>query len=239
MTEMDDIFEKYAFFSNRKERDVFVNVLDAILSVSLERVFIKYMDRPNEEFTHLNDRTKKILFNLTRPDKIETIGGEFSEGGFFDLTGGILSISITSDQYNYELVESMKRFLSPIFPICVFRNPYIWGVDLYEDYDRERFFETRCFISRSKLLEDPEIDIFRRDDGIVYKFRFNIREYYEVDDGIRFLAPLFLNLLEAVKKKSYEGIEILYMYCIDRARFRKFEPRTKLGRDLKSALSER
>ncbi len=238
MSESTEIFEKYAFFSTRKEREIFATVLEAMITMPLSRVGVRYTDQPDQEFDHLNDRAKKILLNLEKPERVEAIEGDFSDGGQFELRNGALSILIPSDQYNFELVDFMKRFLSPIFPLCVFRNPYIWGVDLYVDYEREQFFQTRAFIARSKILEEPEIDIFRRDNGIIFKFRFHPKEEFETDAGIKFLAPLFLDMTEAIRKRNFEGVEVLHVYCTDRKNFRRFEARTKLGRDVKAALSE-
>ncbi|NLI75308.1 MAG: hypothetical protein GX442_02555 [Candidatus Riflebacteria bacterium] len=238
MTEPDQVFEKYGFFSSRKGREIFSHVLETLLPLSVDEVTITYSDRPDESFRHINDRTRKILVNHPDSDKIDTIVGTFADGGSFELRGGTLTISVSSDQYNFDLVDSMKRFLSPVFPVCVFQNPYIWGVDLYEGYTRELFFETRAFIARNPHLEEPEIDIFRRDDGIIYKFRFHPREELSVDEGIRHLAPFFMDLGQALRKRMYEGLEVLHTYCTEKASFRRLEPRTKIGRDVKSILSD-
>lgn len=239
MNETCDIFEKYVFFSSRKDREILANVLETILAMPLERLTITRSDRPDEEFVTFNDRTRKILQNLEKPERIEAVRGDFELGGMFELRGGELAITIPAEQYNYEVVDAMKRFLSPIFPMCVFKNPYIWGVDLYEDYEREHFFAVRRFGSRSQHLEDPEVDIFRRDDGIVYKLRFHLREEELIEPGIHHLAPLFEGLLDSLGKRAYEGLEVLHRYCTDRSSFRLVEPRTKLGRDIKSVLSQR
>ena len=239
MTEPEQVFEKYVFFSSRKEREVFANVIQTILPMSLDAIDLAYSDNPNETFNHINERTQKILQGHPHPEEIQAMTGAFADGGEFELRGGALSIIISADRYNFELIDSMKHFLSPVFSTCIFRNQYIWGVDLYENYSRELLFETRIFASRSPLLEDPEIDIFRRDDGIIYKFRFNTRERFSTDDGIHFLAPVFMSLAESLRKKMYEGLEILHKYCTDKPQFRKLEPRTKIGREIKSLLSDR
>ncbi|HEY9072000.1 MAG TPA: hypothetical protein VIV61_17200 [Candidatus Ozemobacteraceae bacterium] len=239
MNETCDIFEKYVFFSSRKDREIQANVLETILVMPLGRVTVTWSDRPDEEYTTFNDRTRKILLNLDKPDRIESIRGEFELGGTFELRGRELSIAIPAEQYNYEVVDSMKRFLSPIFPLCVFKNPYIWGVDLYEDYERDHFFSVRQYSARSQHLEDPELDIFRRDGGIVYKLRFHLREEQPIDTGIHHLFPLFEGLLDSLGKRAYEGLEVMHRYCTDRAAFRQVEPRTKLGKDLKAVLSPR
>jgi len=239
MNETCDIFEKYVFFSSRKDREVFSNVLETTLAMPLERVTVSWTDRPDAEYSTFNDRTRKILLNLERPDRIEVIKGEFELGGSFELCGHELAIAIPAEQYNYEVVESMKRFLSPIFPMCIFKNPYIWGVDLYEDYEREHFFAVRQYGTRSQHLEDPEVDIFRRDDGIIYKLRFHLREEMQINPGIHHLAPLFETMLDSLGKGACESLEVLHRYCTDRATFRQVEPRTKLGRDIKSILSPR
>lgn len=239
MSDPDQVFEKYAFFSTRKVREVWGNVLGNLLTLSVDEITITYSDRPDEFFHHINDRTCKILLNHPDPEKIESLQGVFTDGGVFELRGGVLTITIPSDQYNFELVDNMKRFLSPVFPTCVFQNPYIWGVDLYEDYSRELFFESRVFTARSQHLEEPEIDIFRRDDGIIYKFRFFTREEMTMDEGFRLLAPLFMALGESLRKRMLEGLEVLHLYCTDKPAFRRLEPRTKIGRDIKAILSDR
>ena len=136
----------------------------------------------------------------------------------------------------------MRKILSPVFPICIFKNPYIWGVDLYEDYSRECFFETRNFAFRSQHLEDPQIDIFRRDDGIIFKLRFHLNQdlqCLDMDEGVKFLQPIFKDLSDCIKKRSYEGIEVLSHYCTNKAEFRRFETRTKLGHKIKSMINDR
>lgn len=233
------IHEKFVFFSARKERETLSTVLDMILTLAIDRLTIDYRDRPSEEYRHFNDRTKKIVRNLEHADKVEGLVGEFSGGGLFELRGSALTITIPSDQYNFEVIDSMRRILSPILPLCIFQNPYIWGIDLYEAYERDRFFETRRFTFRSQHLEDPQIDIFRRDEGIIYKFRFHLANDPEVDEGFRFLHPLFDDLAESLAKRSYEGLEVLNLYCADRPAFRRFEPRTKLGVRIKSMLFDR
>ncbi len=242
MNETSLIHEKFVFFGSKRDGQGLLNALESLLSLSVGNLIVEYSDRPSQEFGHINDRTKKILCSLPDSHKIDRITGEFAEGGNFEMKGGNLSFSIPSDQYNFELVDSMRKFLSSAFPLCVFQNPYIWGVDIYLDYSRERFFETRRFIARSQKLEDPQIDIFRRDDGIIYKFRFHLQAQYEgisFDDGIRLISTLFTDFLEIIRKGSYEGIEILHKYCVDKAGFRQMEPRTKMGQRIKSILSGR
>lgn len=238
MTDADTIFEKHAFFSTGKFRTIYTDVLERVFSLQLADIFVEYADQPDERFSSLNDRTMKILLNMPKPEKITRIEGHFADGGEFSLIGGMLAISVLSDQYNYDLIEAMKNFLSPLFPVCVFQNPYIWGVNLYQPYERDLFFEARRFAARSRLLEDPEVDIFRRDDGIIYKFRFHLKNEMELDEGIRFLEPIFVNLLEALQKGALEGIEVLHLYCTDRSTFRTFSPRTKMGKELKGILGD-
>jgi len=150
MTEPEQVFEKYVFFSSRKEREVFANVIQTILPMSLDAIDLAYSDNPNETFNHINERTQKILQGHPHPEEIQAMTGAFADGGEFELRGGALSIIISADRYNFELIDSMKRFLSPVFPTCIFRNQYIWGVDLYENYSRELLFETRIFARRPR-----------------------------------------------------------------------------------------
>ncbi|MBF0543136.1 MAG: hypothetical protein HQM08_01820 [Candidatus Riflebacteria bacterium] len=239
MQENGEIYEKFVFFSEKKERETLHQVLAMVLSIPLGEVNFSYSDRPDESFSHFNDRTKKILRNLEGATKVEKISGVFEDGGCFELKGGTFTIAVPTDQYNFEVVDSMRRLLSPSFPLCIFRNPFIWGADLYQNYERERFFETRRFIFKSQHLEDPEIDIFRRDEGIIYKIRFHLKEQQETDEGIKFLHQIFIDLLENLGKKSYETMEILFLYSSDRVLFRNFSPRTKLGQRVKLMLYDR
>ncbi|MBF0499893.1 MAG: hypothetical protein HQM09_07160 [Candidatus Riflebacteria bacterium] len=272
MNETDAIHEKFVFFSARKEQETMFRVLEMVLALELDEIRIEYRDRPAISFSHFNDRAKKIIMSLESPEKVEHLDGIFSGGGTFELRGGTFSFTIPAEQYNFEVIDSMRHILSPVFPVCIFHNPYIWGVDLYELYERERLFETRTFISRSQRLEDPQIDIFRRDEGIIFKFRFHLKDSFSlgvsggktatsgylqdgserisgkglsdtsvtnIDEGVRFLHPVFVDLIESIRKRNYEGMEVLHLYCIDRPLFRKTEPRTKLGIKIKSMLYDR
>lgn len=234
-----EIHEKFAFFSARKERETLFRVLETVLALPLEIVQIEYRDRPDERFTNFNDRSKKILMNLDHTDKIERVTGSFEGGGDFELKGGTFTIIVPGDQYNFEVIDSMRRILSPVFPMCIFQNPYIWGVDCYQEYERERFFETRTYTYRSQRLEEPQIDIFRRDEGVITKFRFHLREIEEVDEGIKFLHGIFTEMLDSLHKRGYEGLQVFHLYCTDRPQFRRFDPRTKLGIKIKSMLYDR
>jgi len=239
MNETSSIHEKFVFFATRKDGCLMLKNLEELLSLQLDRILVDYDDRPDQEFSHINERTKKILGSLPEPARISRIWGQFSQGGNFEMKSTMLIISLLSEEYNFEVVDSMRKFLGPNYHLCIFQNHYIWGVDIYQDYTRERFFETRIFISRSQHLEQPQIDIFRRDNGIIYKFRFHLVEEFhgiDFDEGIRLLHPLFSDLLECMKKRSYEGIEVLYLYCTDKAKFRRFETRTKIGQRLKNLL---
>jgi hypothetical protein len=238
MIAAEDIFEKHVFFSRSKERTVFSTVLERVFPLQLDSIRLEWEDRPDETFSSINERTQKILMNLPQIDRLQGFTGEFAQGGTFALHGGSFGITIPSDQYNFELIDSLKNFLSPIFPVNVFQNPYIWGVNLFDTYDRDHFFEIRRFSARSRLLEDPEVDIFRRDDGIIMKLRFHLKADFELDEGIRFLEELSWSLLEAFRKRAYEGLEVLHMYCTALPAFRRLEPRTKLGRELKSLLKD-
>lgn len=236
-----EIFETYVFVALRKE-GLLNAMLDTMLSLAVQSIDIEYSDRPSQEFRHFNERAKKIISSLPAPHKVERIKGEFDQSGSFEMKGSALTISIPADNYNFEVVDSMRRFLSPTFPLCIFQNPYIWGVDLYADYDRDLFFGTRVFTSRSQLLEEPQIDIFRRDDGIIYKFRFHLKDelaHLGFDQGFKVLCPIFEELYECIKRGNYEGIEILNVYCTDRARFRHLNTRTKIGQKIKAILNER
>jgi len=242
MNDTSAIHEKFVFFSDRKEGDILSHFLETILFLPLENLAIEYSDRPDEEFSHFNERTRKILLTQISQGKLKRLFGEFSQGGSYELKGGSFSITMFPDQYNYEVVDSMRKILSPVFPMCIFKNPYIWGVDLYEDYTRECFFETRTFTVRSQHLEDPQIDIFRRDDGIIFKFRFHLHDDYrdfDMDEGVKFLHPLFNDLSECLKKRAYEGLEVLFQYCSNKGELRRFETRTKLGQKIKSMLKDR
>jgi hypothetical protein len=236
------VHEKYFFFSERKETEVYQSALDMLLSLQLDQVEIEYPDKPDEQFSHINERNKKILLSLPGNGKITSIHGEFSQGGFFDLKGGALSITMPQEQYNFEVVDSMRKLLTPTFPLCIFQNPYIWGVDLCEPYEREKFFETRSFTVRSQHLEDPQIDIFRRDDGIIFKLRFHLQEDHAaigIDEGVKLLYPIFCDFQDCLKKRSYEGLELLHLYCTDSPAFRRFSPRTKMAIRIKSLLRGR
>jgi len=240
MHEPTDVFEKYVFFSSRKQAALFRDILSILFHFPLDDVNIEFSDRPSEAFTALNDRTKKILFNLSNPDKVGRIFGSFTRGGSFEASNATFAVVIEESQYNFELVDSMKHMLSPTFPLCVFRNPYIWGVNMYEIYDRAQFFEARRYSSRSQLLEEPEVDIFRRDNGVIYKLRFHLeQEPEDIDSGIRLLAPLFRQLQEGLKKGAYEGLEVLHAYCSDRPAFRRMDTRTKLGKEIWKVLARR
>jgi hypothetical protein len=41
---------------------------------------------------------------------------------------------------------------------------------------------------------------------------------------------------QGLLKRNYEGLEVLHLYCTDKPTFRRHEPRTKLGKDIKSIL---
>ncbi|MBF0407732.1 MAG: hypothetical protein HQM10_10285 [Candidatus Riflebacteria bacterium] len=234
-----DIYEKFVFFSEKKERETFPFVMSLLLTLQLSEINIIYSDRPDESYYNFNDRTKKILLSLEGVSRIERINGMFEDGGCFEMKCGAFTVAIPSEQYNFEVVDSMRKLLSPLFPLCIFRNPFIWGADIYQTYERDRFFETRAYISKSKHLEEPEIDIFRRDEGIIYKIRFHLNISHETDDGIKFLHQIFCELLENLGKRSYESMEVLHLYCSDRSSFRGLSPRTKLGHKIKLMLFDR
>ena len=232
-----EILEQHVFISNRKNKEILRNVFEKIFTYPLAEILIEYTDSPDETYSNINDRAKKILLNLPKTDKIACISGQFLDGGSFKLVNGNLSIQVAEDEYNYELIQALKNFLSPTFPLWIFQNPYIWGVNIYEDYDRNSFFETRKFSARAKLLDKPEIDIFRRDSGVIHKYRFFLKdESLEGEEGIRYLVPYFQGMMDGLRKKNYEGLEILHTYCTDKSAFRRMETRTKLGKDIKSIL---
>jgi hypothetical protein len=198
---------------------------------------VEFEDQPDETYTTINDRTKTILLNIPKPEKIVCISGYFSDGGSFALRNGNLHVQVREEEYNYELIESLKHFLNPTFPLWIFKNPYIWGVTIYEPYDRQHFFESRNYSVRSRLLEEPEVDIYRKDDGVIHKYRFFTREDLDTEEGLKYLENYFKGMVEGLKKRNYEGLEVLHLYCTDKRAFRKFEPRTKLGKDIKSVLN--
>ena len=234
---MSELLEQHMFISSRKVRDVFRNVFDNLFRFDLSNISADFSDRPSENFSSVNERTKKILLSIDKPEKIESISGDFVYGGSFKLQNGNLSIYVTEDAYNYDLLQALKSFLSPVFPIWIFRNQYIWGANLFENYERQIFFDERKFSIRAKLLDEPELDIYRRDNGIIHKYRFFTKEDFEHEEGIRFLVPYFKLMLAGLAKKNYEGLEVLHSYCTNKRDFRRFEPRTKLGIEIKSVLS--
>lgn len=237
MDTSDSIIEQHVFISERKDREVFQAAFEKIFTFSVNSITVEYEDQPDENFNTINDRTKKILFNLPKPEKVNCISGQFSDGGNFRLQGSSLHVSVRESEYNYELIDSLKNFLSPVFSLWIFKNPYIWGVTIFEDYERQHFFDVRNFSARSRRLEEPEVDIFRRDNGVIHKYRFFTREEFEPEEGIKALAAPFLALKNGLQKRNYEGLEVLHIYCTDKPAFRKLEPRTKLGKDIKQVLS--
>lgn len=237
MKNESEIIESHIFISNRKEREIYLSVFQKIFTFPVADISVSYQDRPDEFYSTINDRTKTILINIPKPEKITSISGHFSDGGSFRLENGNLYVVMREDEYNYELLEALKNFLNPTFPLWIFKNPYIWGVTIYESYDRQHFFEVRKFSNRSRKLEEPEVDIYRRDDGIIHKYRFFLREEIDPEDGMRYLEPYFKDMIESLNKRNYEGLEVLSLYCTDKKAFRRFEPRTKLGKDIKSILN--
>ena len=242
MDKMTQIFEKHVFFSARREVETLSAVLDVLLTLSVDSLNVEYHDRPNQHFSGFNERSKKIIASLPDPQKIDRVTGEFTEGGRFELRGGTFAIAVSADEYNFEVVDSLRRLLSPVLPLCVFRNPYIWGVDMFLDYQRESFFQARKFTARSQKLEEPEVDVFRRDDGVIFKFRFHLKEEYDEQDLDAYLKVIHLvfdDFLEALRKGAFEGMEVFFQYCTDRPGFRKTEPRTKIGQRVKALLNPR
>ncbi len=232
------ILEQHTFIGNRKPREILDWALENIFYFSICNVSIEYTDSPTAYYSTVNARSKKIIQDIDKPERIVKITGSFTEGGTFELAGSYLKFVITDLEYNYDLLDNLKNFLSPIFPIWLFRSPYIWGSTLYEDYDRQHFFNVRQFSERSQSFSIPELDIYRRDNGIIYKFRFFPRKEYEtVEEGFRDFAPIFEVLRTNLQKRSYEGLEIFNLYCMDKPRFRKTEPRTKIAKEIKSMLS--
>jgi hypothetical protein len=238
MSQNSEVIERHVFISNRKEREVYLTVLEKVFSYPLAEIAVSYEDKPDEVYGTINDRTRKILLNLPKPEKITEISGIFSEGGSFMLQNGNLHIQVREDEYNYELIVSLKSFLGFTFPLWIFKNPYIWGATIFETYERQHFFDSRAYSFRSRLLEEPEIDIYRRDDGIIHKYRFYLREDLEPEEGLKHIEPYFKNLQDGLRKRNYEPLEVLYTYCSDKRKFRKMEPRTKLGKDIKSILHQ-
>ncbi len=237
MSQESQILEQHVFVSDRKDREVYQTVFERIFQFPVSDIGVDYTDQPSESYTTINDRTKKILQSIPKPEKISLIGGRFIDGGEFRLQNGNLHVCVREDEYNYDLIDSLKNFLSPVFPLWLFRNPYIWGVTIFEDYERQHFFDVRNFSVRSRLLEEPEVDIFRRDDGVIHKYRFFTREAMEPEEGLKYLTPVFESMRLGLQKRNYEGLEVLHTYCTDKVAFRRLEPRTKLGKDIKAVLS--
>lgn len=238
MQEDIDIIEYHLFVSESKINESFRYVFEWIFLHPVDNILIQYIDKPDEFYSTVNSRTKKILLNLDKPEKIESVTGHFSEGGQFKIIGNKLFVFMAENEYNYFLLEALKNFLGFIFPIWLFKNPYIWGANLFEQFDTGLFREVAGYVVKSKLLEEPEVEIYKRDDGLIQKFRFFVNENFETtEEGLRFLATNFSQLHQAVQKKNYEGYEVFYYYCFDRFEFRKFEPRTKIGKQIKSILS--
>lgn len=238
MSNESPILETHIFFSSRKDKDIFKNTLEKVFVFPVEDIGVEFEDRPNEFYKTVNDRTKKILFSIPKPEKITKLEGIFSDGGSFKLENNNLTVIVREDEYNYELLDSMKNILSPIFPLWMFKNPYIWGATLFDDYEREHFFDSRNYSVRSQKLEEPEIDIYRRDNGIIYKARFFTKQIFDSDEeGLKTLAPVFQNLRESLIKRNYEGLEVLQTYVTNKPVFRHMEPRTKQAKELRSILS--
>ncbi len=238
MSNESPIIETHIFFSNRKDKDIFKNTLERAFEFPVENISIQFEDRPDELYKTINERTKKIILSIPKPEKITKIEGIFSDGGSFSLQNNNLTIIVHEDEYNYELLDSMKNILSPIFPLWMFKSPYIWGATLFDDYERQHFFDTRNYSVRSQKLDEPELDTFRRDNGIIHKIRFFTKDTYDSDEeGLKILAPVFQELRESLLKRNYECLEVLRNYVSDKPSFRHMEPRTKQAKDLKSILS--
>lgn len=236
-TTTDAIFEQYQFLCARKGGAALDAMLGQLLALALAELNFHFDDRPDQAFANFSARSQKIIRDAVHDGRLAGLDGTFDGGGCFRYQGGRLTVAIHTNPYNFEVVDALKNFLSEAFPICVFRNPYIWGINLYTAYSRERLFETRVFSQRSQILEQPEVDIFRRDEGIVFKLRFFLRdEPADLDSGLKHLEELAAEMLEAIERRNYEGLELLGQYCRDRAGFRRIEPRTKLGRVMKGAL---
>jgi hypothetical protein len=139
------ILEQHVFISDRKDREVYQTVFEKIFTFPVAGILVEYLDQPDESFSSINDRTKKILLNLPKPEKVSCISGRFSEGGEFKLQNSCLHVCVKENEYNYDLIDSLKNFLSPVFPLWLFRNPYIWGATIYEDYERQHFFDVRNY----------------------------------------------------------------------------------------------
>ena len=177
MSNESPIIETHIFFSSRKDKDIFKNTLERAFEFPVENILIQFEDRPDEFFKTINDRTKKIILSIPKPEKITKIEGIFSDGGSFSLQNNNLTVIVHEDEYNYELLDSMKNILGPIFPLWMFKTPYIWGATLFEDYERQHFFDARNYSVRSQKLDEPELDIYRRDNGIIHSM--TIKEIVE------------------------------------------------------------
>ncbi|NLM17273.1 MAG: hypothetical protein GX221_06110 [Candidatus Riflebacteria bacterium] len=239
MSEKNGLLELHVFSSSRKFRDIYKPVLETLFDCSLENISLKYADRPDEFYSNTNDRTQKILVNSPDIDKIENISGHFLYGGDFEFSRNKLTVAVDEFNYNYEMLAAIKKLLSPIFSRWIFRNQYIWGFNLYEDYDKNHFFALSEYIFRARKLETPEVDIYRHDNGIIHKYRFFTRENYMEDfsEGLKAIDDAFSGIEQAFKRGNYEPLEVLYLYVSDKNKFRKYQPRTKVAKDIQQLIS--
>lgn len=238
MSDQDsEIYEKHVFLCTHKGQEALGQLLDQLLTLQLAEINLRFEDRPDQLIDNFSSRSIKILRDEVHAGRLRQLDGCFDGGGCFAFAGGRMTFAMPNEDWNYEVIDSLKNFLSPLFPIALLRNPFIWGITLYLPYTRETLFATRVFSKRSQHLEDPEVDVFRRDEGIVIKLRFHLRdETADMDRGIRMLEDLAYMMMEAIDRRNYEGLEMLQTLCQDPASFRRHEPRTKLGRELKSLV---
>ena len=94
MSNESPIIETHIFFSNRKDKDIFKNTLERAFEFPVENISVQFEDRPDEFYKTINERTKKIILSISKPEKITKIEGIFSDGGSFSLQNNNLTIIV-------------------------------------------------------------------------------------------------------------------------------------------------
>ena len=73
MSNESPILETHVFFSSRKDKDILKNTLEKAFAFPVEDISVEFEDRPDEFYKTVNDRTKKILLSIPKPEKITKI----------------------------------------------------------------------------------------------------------------------------------------------------------------------